>query len=411
MRLPHKLTAILSSAQQRRAYFWLPLLMGLMGGFILALTLVVMEQLSLLIWEHHYQQHPLVIFGIFAVGGILIGLLQQKLAQLKQTTEGTKGDPLRLGLVILIGIFAVGLGASIGPEAALMAIGAEMAWIIRHHLYTSQHEAAYIERLGQEATFGEFYTVPIATKETGLNLPPSTMADTESTIPWFARILTFACVVVAFYFSLKLLNPESSLHRIHLVAVEQSFNLWAPLVAALLAGLLTLAFVHLGQTLMQDMQKLQLSYLPLYKGILSGVLIGFVCALHPFLRGAGYYELEYLQTHEIGLWVLLLIAVLKLMLILLSVTGGWLGGIIFPLFFVGGALGAATVQIIPGNVDAAMLAAMTSATYISLRKPILLLILILLLVENLQIPALLVGLGVGMLLERLLMAHLEVQGH
>jgi hypothetical protein len=81
------------------------------------------------------------------------------------------------------------------------------------------------------------------------------------------------------------------------------------------------------------------------------------------------------------------------------------------LFFVGGALGAATVQIIPGNVDAAMLAAMTSATYISLRKPILLLILILLLVENLQIPALLVGLGVGMLLERLLMAHLEVQGH
>ncbi|WP_020558476.1 chloride channel protein [Thiofilum flexile] len=401
MRLIEPMIALFDSPQQRRTHLWLPILMGILGGFILALTLVVMEKLSHLIWQQQYQQNPFVIFAVFAIGGLIIGLLQQKLAQLKQTQSGQGSDPLRLGIVILIGILAVGLGASIGPEAALIAAGAEMAWVIGHYLHASQRESAYIERLGQEATMGGAYSAPAAALEPEMAEAPK--------IHIFARVLTIICAIVGFYVSMKLLNPEGSLHRIHLMTAEQSLNLWAPLAAALVAGFLTVLFVRLGHRVMQDSE--QFMHSPLYRGVFTGVLMGMVFAIHPFLRGAGYYELEYLQTHEIGLWILLLIAVLKLMLTLLSATGGWLGGVIFPLFFVGGALGAAMVQIIPGNVDAAMLAAMTSATYISLRKPIILLMLMVLLVENLQIPALLVGLGVGMLLERLLMGDMEVKGH
>ncbi|MEZ5451100.1 MAG: chloride channel protein, partial [Thiolinea sp.] len=201
------------------------------------------------------------------------------------------------------------------------------------------------------------------------------------------------------------MNP-ASMHRVSLEPSGQSLDLWAPIVAALLAGGLTLLFVRIGLKAMHSSHQILIS--PLYRGVLSGVLLGAVFALHPFLRGAGYYELELLQVYEFGTLVLLLVALLKLAMTLFSVLGGWLGGTIFPLFFVGAALGEAVTHIIPGNTDATMLAAMTSAVYMNLEKPWLTPVLMLLLVANLQIPALLVGLAIGWLLKRLLMSDLAL---
>ncbi|MEZ5480395.1 MAG: chloride channel protein [Thiolinea sp.] len=407
MRLIREFTQLFNSPTQRRTHLWLPLLMGLSGGFILALALVIMQKLSALIWAQHYQQNPFFIFGIFLLGGLLIGGLQQRLERLKQQDQLTAdNDSRQLWLIILIGIVAVGLGASIGPEAVIMAAGAQLALIIRRYLHASQREAAYIERLGQEATLGEFYYVPPPGAE------PVGLVTAEADnvkVHGFARVLTLACVLLAFFFSLKLLNPDGGHHRIHLKADALSLELWAPLIAAVLAGVCTLLFVRLGHKLTRSSHQALQS--PLYRGLLSGILMGLVFAIHPFLRGAGYYELEFLQTHQIGVLALLLVALLKLLLTLVSVVGGWLGGTIFPLFFVGGALGSAVVQLVPGHADAAMLAAMTSAIYISLRKPWLLLLLMALMVANLQIPALLIGLGVGLLLERLWMRDMPQHGH
>ncbi|HPQ96090.1 MAG: chloride channel protein [Thiothrix sp.] len=378
MRPINTIVKLFNSPHRRRTHLWLPLFMGLAGGFILALSLVVMEKLSHLIWEQQYQQNPVFIFGVFLLGGLLIGWLQQRLQQLRNREHpAMDSDPRQLWLLILIGILAVGLGASVGPEAAIMAAGAQLALVIRKHLPVSQREAGYIERLGQTATLGEYYYAPVpGATQTGL---VAAQAD-EVEVHGFAQVLTLACVILGFYFSLRGLNPEGSLHRIRLVPSVLSLDLWAPVAAALVAGGFTLLFVRLGQGLMQSSHQVLKS--PLYRGILSGVLMGLVFAVHPFLRGTGYYELEFLQTHEVGVLALLLIALLKLAMTLLSVTGGWLGGTIFPLFFVGAALGSAVVQLIPGNTDAAMLAAMTTAIHISLRKPLLLILLMVLLVER-----------------------------
>lgn len=89
---------------------------------------------------------------------------------------------------------------------------------------------------------------------------------------------------------------------------------------------------------------------------LAGLLTG-VCAMGiPQIMGIGYDTISSALAGEIGLSLLLLIAVIKLLTTSISLGVGMPGGVVGPLLFigacVGGAVGALAQQLLPGSASA-----------------------------------------------------------
>jgi CIC family chloride channel protein len=74
---------------------------------------------------------------------------------------------------------------------------------------------------------------------------------------------------------------------------------------------------------------------------IAGLAIGIIALRHPQVMGAGYAELDQAMTGHFLWHILLLLALLKIVATVFSVSSGAPGGMFAPALFVGGMLGAA----------------------------------------------------------------------
>jgi H+/Cl- antiporter ClcA len=81
---------------------------------------------------------------------------------------------------------------------------------------------------------------------------------------------------------------------------------------------------------------------------LAGLGLGILAVLFPFTRYFGEHQLELVVEGNFSATTLLGLALAKMLAIAITVTGGWRGGIIIPLFFTGACLGEALADISTG---------------------------------------------------------------
>lgn len=90
--------------------------------------------------------------------------------------------------------------------------------------------------------------------------------------------------------------------------------------------------------------------IPIYiKTLIGGVLLGIIPYYFPITRYFSHYQLNDLLAGEYSLNFLLLILLFKIIAIAITVTSGWRGGFIIPLFFVGATLGLIIHHIFPAT--------------------------------------------------------------
>ncbi len=120
---------------------------------------------------------------------------------------------------------------------------------------------------------------------------------------------------------------------------------------AVVLGAVGLAWAFLFKIIFQTAQRVTepLDRYPLLKPTLGGLFFGLVGAWMPLTLFSGQYEMaEVLQTgRELGVAVLLLLAVLKLITLSVSLSTGFPGGYVFPIFFSAAALGYVIHIIFP----------------------------------------------------------------
>jgi H+/Cl- antiporter ClcA len=88
---------------------------------------------------------------------------------------------------------------------------------------------------------------------------------------------------------------------------------------------------------------------PIYiRTTIAGLGLGSLAALLPLTRYFGHEELESVVTTSFSAIFLLILALSKMTAISITVTGGWRGGFIIPLFFTGACIGKAIAILIPG---------------------------------------------------------------
>jgi len=112
---------------------------------------------------------------------------------------------------------------------------------------------------------------------------------------------------------------------------------------------------------------------PIYvQTTLAGLGLGSIAALLPLTRYFSHNELETVLEHNFSAIFLLTVAVAKMLSISLTVTGGWRGGFIIPLFFTGACLGKTIAALFPQlNPALAMICIMASLNSAVTRTPVM----------------------------------------
>ncbi|MDO6390595.1 chloride channel protein [Pontibacter sp. BT731] len=111
---------------------------------------------------------------------------------------------------------------------------------------------------------------------------------------------------------------------------------------------------------------------PIYvKMAVGGLLIGIIAYYVPLSRYFSHDELNVLLAEEFTLGFLLLLLVAKILAISFTVTSGWRGGFIIPLFFVGATVGMIVNQAFPGqNLPLILISCMAAINACVTRTPI-----------------------------------------
>jgi H+/Cl- antiporter ClcA len=111
---------------------------------------------------------------------------------------------------------------------------------------------------------------------------------------------------------------------------------------------------------------------PVYvRTTIAGLVLGGFATLLPLTRYFSHHELETILDRDFSGLFLLTVAFAKMATISTTVTGGWRGGFIIPLFFTGACLGKAIAAFIPGLHPAlAMICTMAALNAAVTRTPI-----------------------------------------
>ena len=103
----------------------------------------------------------------------------------------------------------------------------------------------------------------------------------------------------------------------------------------------------------------------------AGILLGLLACWVPITRYFGDVQINQLVSGSFALKILWLILLVKMLSIALTVTSGWRGGFIIPLFFTGATLGLILHHAMPGESISLMVVCCMAAVNSSVtRTPI-----------------------------------------
>jgi H+/Cl- antiporter ClcA len=128
------------------------------------------------------------------------------------------------------------------------------------------------------------------------------------------------------------------------------------------------AFIFCTKFFKNGFEKLKV---PIYiKTCIGGILLGTIAFYLPLTRYFDHFELNELLTRDSTLQFLIALLIFKIVAIAVTVTSGWRGGFIIPLFFVGATLGLIIHHFIPGvNLSLTIVSCMAAVNACVTRTP------------------------------------------
>jgi H+/Cl- antiporter ClcA len=138
---------------------------------------------------------------------------------------------------------------------------------------------------------------------------------------------------------------------------------------------------------------------PVSLGVLSGAVLGAGALVTPLILFSGHHETQGLLDGGHSTSELIGLSLLKVGLVIVCLAGGWFGGQIFPLAFAGAAIALAFGQIVDSPSTMALAASgYVAACVVSLRKPILVLVIFMFLFPASTWLAMAISMGIASML-------------
>lgn len=325
---------------------------------------------------------PFAVIVSLALAGFVVGWMMQRyvgeerhhgLAGIIEAVA-LAGGRLRYRVMPIKSIAAalsLGAGASAGPEAPSVVIGANIGSFFGQLLRLSEERMRLLVAAGSASAIAAAFRAPIA----GVFFSMEVILNGEFTAGSFSVVVLAAVIGSVFLQAVTEATP---------VFGRLNFTLGNPgeiiLYAALglLMAPVAVAFIHAIHWQHDLWHKIKLSRA--VKAALAGVLVGIVAIFFPQIMGTGRDVMaDVLNSRaDFGVGLLVALGLLKLLMTAVSLGGGFVGGIFAPSLFVGtmigGAFGLLSASVFPealvGSPQAYAIAGMAAMMAGVVRAPI-----------------------------------------
>lgn len=323
------------------------------GVFSLAYLLIV-EVLTERSWGDDWQRSgwfsgTASTVLIPAAAGLLIGVayrafrLPPRFPGFIDELQGGHVDPRNAKGAIAIAVVSLVGGASLGPEAPLgTAGGAAGTWLARRRSENDE-SVRQMTFVGMSGAFGGLLSTPIGGPLLAFEL------EHDQTHEYYYTHLIPGMIAGAVSFGI--MWPAIGAPFKGLLEIPGSeFRSWMLLVAVVLGAVAVGAAAIVGK-IMAGISRLMrvLDDQPVLRGGIGGAIIGLIGWVQPLTLFSGQTALPTIldDFEQLGLFVVLALALLKAIALGASLGGGFYGGPIFPTFFIGTVLGIAVHIAVP----------------------------------------------------------------
>jgi H+/Cl- antiporter ClcA len=355
-------------------------------GLVSIAFLFAVLSLKNLIWTtEHSRTSAIVVLGICTIGGLLVGLLNHTAEKSRKNAhdlseaisdmedvETNQAPPARVifGRATL-GIASLGFGGPVGPEAPLIALVAQLSSRLSHILRITQ---ARVVELSVAGSLGVLFGVPLVLagieseeKQERKNLGQRLVARGPEIIAAISSLIVIT----------KLL-PEIGIHQFSSAkstSLEIGIDLlWVALIAILASSLGRFVIISIPKLRGIVLERLPGGDIP--AGLLSGAILGLSALATPLILFSGHHEIQELLDGSESVAQLIAITGLKVLVLVVCLAGGWYGGQIFPLAFIGAGAALVVAELVGSSATLSLVAAgFVAASAVGIRRPLLALIL------------------------------------
>jgi len=349
--------------------FFLWALLGLMGGLIAGIYWIVLE----IVIGFLGQFEGWLVVPTMAISGFLAGLIIHfigdpgEISLIVNNIRFNKGklDPKRNPSMILSSLLCVGSGGSLGPEAPLVQVtGSTGTWLGKIFRLKGE-ELRSMSIAGMAAGFTALFGAPLGGSLFALEIlhHKHIVQYYQAIIPALVSSL-FSYMVFALIISLGL----GALWQVPVYEYHGMFDFGLAVLYGAIAAAIGWFFIYFTKSF----KKLfEWKPLPIYiKMLIGGIFLGLISYAFPITRYFSHYEVNELLTTPYTLTMLFAILFFKIAAISITVTSGWRGGFIIPLFFVGATLGLIISELFPDiNASLAIICCMAAINSTVTRTP------------------------------------------
>ena len=289
------------------------------------------------------------IVVIMTSAGFIVGLLHQfTSAEDVDAVRGIVTGKLNLRPIpsaLLVSLVSLVGGFSLGPEVPSGMLAAGIAtWISEKRKLSDEIRKSNIIS-SITAAYGGLFTAPL-----GAFLIPVEMPHAQTLGSYGSLVIAAVAAIVGFVvFYVAGGNQFAGLLRI-LDLPEYTLEVWH-LVVAVILGIVgaLLAFVYAITRGLLTRLVLPLKKLPIIRNTLAGFLLGllgFALPLTMFLGSDGLVTVTE-NAAQMGATLLIVYVFAKILATTGALATGFIGGPIFPLFFVGGTVGTVVSLLFP----------------------------------------------------------------
>lgn len=333
---------------------------GSFGGLVATVYYFVLEAIMHGVW-HTVPERLMPYFPSWlpsqnyvwiatTIGGFCVGVALYLLGlpgEMAQVVDRVH-DPGRIDIhktpaMIITSLIAISSGGSAGPKAPLVQVNGSFGSWLGDRLKLATPSVRVLTFCGMSAALGAFFGAPIGAALFALEIPH------RRGLQYFEAIAP-AIVAAILSFAVFRLNTGMTIGGIyHFAAVPalSPVNLLEGLVLGAIGAAVAVLFIAIFRAIGKLLEVLEPYRIVL--ATLGGLSIGLIAFVFPqtlfFSEQQIQTVIETGATLSVGL--LLAIAVAKMFAIGFTLHCGFLGGFIFPLFFIGANVGLAISLAVP----------------------------------------------------------------
>lgn len=388
--------------------FWAAVV-GLIGGLITTAYYYVLEACLRFVWNtvpdwletlfeikalSHLAQTHEELYSIFiepyfpggipssiylwivaTIGGLCVGLALHFLGSpgeistvVDNVHEPGQINPRQTPSMIAVSLFSITAGGSLGPEAPLVQfIGSFGSWLGTKLKLTSA-KVRLLTLCGMGAALSAFFGAPVGGTIFALEIPH------RRGLQFYEALVPAVTSGILCFSVFRAITGMSAAGLYHFPAVGslKLEHLFESALFGVLGALAAYVFILLfkGVQYLSD----RIAQHKILLATLGGFLIGAIAYIFPQTLYFSELEIQSIIVDtgaELGIKLLLAIALFKMLAISCTVHSGFRGGFIFPLFFVGAAIGLAISQAFPQiHPTIAMLCMMAAINVAVTKTPI-----------------------------------------